>query len=81
MHRMPFRTFLALNAIGTAGRLVVLWYLGKAFEEELKNVVDFVARYQWWLVVGFVLFSVVQSPIQASRIPVPADEAEEPAAE
>ena len=81
MHRMPFRTFMALNAIGTAGRLVVIWFLGKAFEEELKNVVDFIARYQWWLVAGFVVFSVIQSTIQASRIPVPADDAEEHAAE
>ncbi len=88
MHRMPFRTFMALNAIGTAGRLVVIWFLGKAFEEELKDVVDFIARYQWWLVIGFVVFSVIQSTIQASRIPVPAEKAdaeqptaEEPAAE
>lgn len=81
MHRMPFRTFLALNAIGTAGRLGLLWVLGKAFEDELKEVVDFIARYQWWLVAAFVVFSVIQSTIQASRIPAPADDAEEPAAE
>lgn len=85
MHRMPFRTFMALNALGTAGRLVVIWFLGKAFEEELKDVVDFIARYQWWLVIGFVVFSVIQSTIQASKIPQPADKAdanaEKPAAE
>lgn len=77
MHRMPFRVFMALNAVGTAGRLVLIWVLGRTFEEELGDVVDLIARYQWWLVGAFVVFTVIQSTIQASRIPQPADEADD----
>ncbi len=67
MRAMPWRLFLVLNAIGTAGRLTLLWFLGKAFEDELKAIVDFVARYQWWMVGAFLAFSVIQSTVQASR--------------
>lgn len=67
MQRMPWKLFAALNAIGTLGRLVLIWYLGQAFEEQLIDVVDIVARYQWWLVGAFVLFTVVQSSMQANR--------------
>jgi membrane protein DedA with SNARE-associated domain len=73
MHRMPFKVFISLNVIGTVGRLVLFWYLGQAFEEELHDIVDFVARYQWWLIGGFILLTMIQSGIQASRVPAPAD--------
>ena len=35
-----------LLAIGIAARLALVWWLAKAFEEPLLDVVDFLQRYQ-----------------------------------
>ena len=74
MRRMRWRWFLALNAVGTTGRLVAVWYLGRAFESELRRVVDVIGRYQWWLVGALVVISMIQSGISASKAVPPADD-------
>jgi membrane protein DedA with SNARE-associated domain len=66
-YRMPFRRFIVLDVVGTAARLLTFWFLGQQFRPELEDAVDFVRKYQWWLVGGLLLLSVVQSSIKASR--------------
>jgi membrane protein DedA with SNARE-associated domain len=44
------RTFWTLNVLGTIGRLMLIWWLGKAFQHPLTRVLDWVQRYQWPLV-------------------------------
>ena len=61
--KMAPARFLALITTGIVIRLVVLWYGGKAFEEEIRAVLDWIDQYQWW-VVG-ALFGL--SFFQASR--------------
>jgi membrane protein DedA with SNARE-associated domain len=45
--RIPFRRFAVLNAVGTIGRLALMWWLGKVFRSQLNSIANFVARYQW----------------------------------
>src|SRR5262249_2082018 len=53
------RTFWTLNILGTIGRLMLIWWLGKTFQKPLSTFLDWVQRYQWPLlaisaaVVGF----------------------------
>jgi hypothetical protein len=57
-HRTPPVRLALLLSIGIAGRLVLLWFLSKAFEEELSDIVGWLQRYQWWL-IGASLLAVV----------------------
>jgi membrane protein DedA with SNARE-associated domain len=60
---MRLRTFLALNAIGTVGRLTLFSVAGAAFRDQLLDVLEFVQRYQWWLVA----LSLLAVSLQARR--------------
>jgi len=47
-----------LLAIGIAGRLALMWWLARTFEDQLVDFLGFLQRYQWWAVgisVGLVL--------------------------
>ncbi|MDP1792844.1 MAG: hypothetical protein Q8K63_01800 [Acidimicrobiales bacterium] len=57
---MKVRLFIALNAVGTIGRLILIKATGEALEAPLDGVLDFVKRYQWQLVA----FSIVTFTIQ-----------------
>ena len=59
--RVAPRRYAVLVTIGIIGRLVVFWFLGKALEEPLGVVLDFIQRYQWWIVGAFVLLTFAQS--------------------
>jgi membrane protein DedA with SNARE-associated domain len=48
-------------ALGVAARLGFFWVMGKAFEDVLKDILDWIQKYQWWLVIGFFALTVVQS--------------------
>jgi hypothetical protein len=48
VHRTPPRRLAVLLAVGIAGRLVLMWYLAQAFEDQLLDVLKFIQRYQWW---------------------------------
>jgi len=61
--KMAPAKFVALITTGIAIRLIVLWYGGKAFEEEIRSILDWIDQYQWWVVGG--LFGI--SFFQASR--------------
>jgi hypothetical protein len=47
-----------LLAIGIAGRLALIWWLAKAFEEPLEDVLGWVQRYQWWVVVVSIVLVI-----------------------
>jgi hypothetical protein len=48
IHRTPPARLATLLAIGIAGRLALMWWLAKTFEEPLLDALDFLQRYQWW---------------------------------
>lgn len=50
VHRTPPVRLALLLGVGIAGRLVLLWFLSKAFEDELMDIVGWLQRYQWWLI-------------------------------
>ena len=54
----PFKLGVLL-AIGIAGRLALIWWLAKTFEEPLLDVLRWVQRYQWWVVIVSVLAVVL----------------------
>lgn len=47
---MKVRLYVALNLVGTAGRLAIFWFIGAAFQDEVQSVLRFVRHYQWWLI-------------------------------
>lgn len=69
--QMAPRRFVALATTGIAVRLVVLWNAGKAVEDEIESVVDWINRYQWWIVGGLFALSFLQSARR--RSPGPPD--------
>jgi membrane protein DedA with SNARE-associated domain len=54
--RMPPVRFLALNMVGTAGRLVVMYLIGEAFQGVIEWVLGIIAQYRIWL---FLLSTIV----------------------
>lgn len=58
-HRTPPARLAALLAIGLAGRLALVWWLAKAFEEPLLDVLDVIQRYQWWLLAASIALVVL----------------------
>ena len=58
---MRLRTFLVLNFIGTTGRLTLFLVAGAAFRDQLLDVLEFVQRYQWWLVALSLLIVSLQA--------------------
>ena len=61
--RMPPKKFFALIIPGIMIRLTAVWFGGKALEDQIRSVLDWIDQYQWWI-VG-ILFAV--SFFQASR--------------
>ncbi len=58
---LPARTYGTLLGLGIAGRLALFWYLGQRFKESLERVLDFIDRYQWWIIAAFVVVTMFQS--------------------
>jgi membrane protein DedA with SNARE-associated domain len=59
--RMRPALFAVLNVTGTATRLLLIWWLGDVFHEEVDWFLDFLSRYQWpatAVMVGLVLVQV-----------------------
>ncbi len=46
-------------AIGVSIRLVLIWWLSKAFESQLRSVIEWTNRYQLWIIGISVLLVVV----------------------
>jgi membrane protein DedA with SNARE-associated domain len=58
--RMRPRVFITLNLVGTVGRLILIRIAGDAFDDQLHSVLDFIQRYQWWLVGVSVVLVALQ---------------------
>ena len=58
--RMRVRTFIALNISGTIARLVLIRMAGDAFRDELDSVLEWVQRYQWWLIAASAILVAFQ---------------------
>jgi hypothetical protein len=50
VHRSDPRRLAALLAIGIAGRLALMWWLARTFEDQLVDFLTLLQRYQWWAV-------------------------------
>jgi membrane protein DedA with SNARE-associated domain len=61
--RMTPKKFFSLIIPAIAFRLTWLWFGGKAFEDQIKSALNWIDKYQWWI-VG-ILFGI--SFFQASR--------------
>ena len=61
------RLFVALLAVGTIAKLVVLWIGGKVFEDQIESFLDAISDYQWWLVGAFFAIWVLQTILQTRK--------------
>jgi membrane protein DedA with SNARE-associated domain len=60
-HRgMSPRRFFVLVSIGIAIKLWVLRVFGRVFESEIRAFLDFIDKYQWWVVIGLFAVSLLQ---------------------
>jgi len=60
-HRgMKPRTFLVFVSIGIAIKLWILRVFGRILEDEIRAFLDFIDRYQWWIVIALFALSLVQ---------------------
>jgi hypothetical protein len=71
--KMDARRFGTWLSLGIAFRLGWLWIAARLFDTELKKILGWIEKYQWWLVAAFFLVTVVQSARKAStnRPPTP----------
>lgn len=58
VRRTPVRKLVLLLSIGIAGRLALMWWLARFFDDELESFLRFTTRYQWW-VLGLSIGTVV----------------------
>jgi membrane protein DedA with SNARE-associated domain len=74
--RMPIHRFLPLLAAGIALKLGALWAGGKLLEDELESILDFIGKYQWWLVGGLFALSFMQSGrrVRKGTLPLPTED-------
>ena len=77
--RVPARRFVPLIGVGIALKLTVLWFGGKAFEDQIRSFLGWIEDYQWYVVAGLFLISFLQSARHARRdIPEIVREIEQP---
>jgi hypothetical protein len=66
VHRTRPARLAVLLSVGIIARLVLMWYLSKAFERQLLDVLSFIQRYQWWL-LGLSVIVVVLANVRNFR--------------
>ena len=59
--RMPPRRFVPLLMLGIAIKLAVLWRGGQIFEDQIRSFLNYIEKYQWWVVIGLFAISMLQS--------------------
>lgn len=64
--RMPPRRFIPLLMVGIALKLVVLWQGGRIFEDQIRSFLNYIEKYQWWVVMVLFAISMLQS-VRRSR--------------
>ncbi len=62
---MPLWRFAVLNVVGTVGRVLLFRQIGFLFEDQIRDVLDVVAKYQGWLTRGSILLVVLYLAWQA----------------
>ena len=68
--KMNQRTFFLAVIPGIAAKLVTLWIGGQIFEDQVRTFLNWIERYQWWIVVGLFAVSALQ---MKRRNPVPPE--------
>ena len=58
MHRSDPLKLAGLLSIGIAGRLALMWWLARTFEDQLIDFLTLLQRYQWWA-VGLSVLAVL----------------------
>lgn len=71
--RMDWRRFAVLDVVGTIGRLILMWFLGRAFRKPLESVVDWLQRFQWPLIGAFAVIAIFNG-LRSARAAVPVVE-------
>jgi membrane protein DedA with SNARE-associated domain len=59
--KMSPQKFVPLLMVGIALKLLVLWRGGKLFEDQIRDFLSYIERYQWWVVGGLFIASTLQS--------------------
>ena len=59
--KMKTQRFVPLLMLGIAIKLAVLWRGGKLFEQQIKDFLNYIEKYQWWVVGGLFIASSIQS--------------------
>lgn len=55
VERWPARRLAVLFAAGLAARLALIWWLARAFEGPLTDILELISRYQWWVVAASIV--------------------------
>jgi hypothetical protein len=64
VHRTRPVRLAGLLAIGIAGRLLLIWWMARTFEDQLVTILEWLAKYQWWAVgisIGIVVLVNVRN--------------------
>jgi hypothetical protein len=59
IHRTRPARLGVLLSVGIIARLILMWFLSKAFEDQLLDILSFIQRYQWWLLGASVVVVVL----------------------
>jgi hypothetical protein len=59
VHRTRPGRLAALLAVGIAGRLALMWWLARVFEDQLLDFFGLIERYQWPVLIGSVILVAV----------------------
>ena len=59
VRRTPWPKLLTLLSIGIAGRLLLMWWLARFFEDQLEGFLGFTTRYQWYFLAGSIALVVL----------------------
>jgi uncharacterized membrane protein YuzA (DUF378 family) len=62
----PPLKLVTLLSIGIAGRLTLMWWLARTFEDQLVDFLGWLQRYQWWAVGISVGFSSATGSLESS---------------
>lgn len=57
--KTDWKRLAPMFAVGVAVRLTLIWWLAKAFESQLRDVIDWTTKYQMWIIIGSVLIVVL----------------------
>ena len=61
--RMTPQRFIPLISLGIAIKLAFLWQGGRIFEDQIRSFLNYIEKYQWWLVIGLFAISMLQSVV------------------